>query len=94
MLAARWFAADAALRLQTDSSLFLLDGLDGLKQAFRRFAAGAVDLMLAVPVNPLFERGLYGHFVLLVPEFVHFASSLRIRPATAWVARGFVFRNP
>jgi len=67
----RLFAADVGLCSQAAVGLFFPGWLDGLQQALWRFAAGAVELVLAVPFNPLFEGGLCGHFVLLVPEFVH-----------------------
>jgi hypothetical protein len=45
--------------------------LDHFLQGGRSFAAGTVFLVFAMPLETLLERGFGGHFVLLVPEFVH-----------------------
>jgi hypothetical protein len=44
---------------------------DQFLQVGRGFAAGAVFLVLAVPLEALLKRGFGRHFVLLMPEFVH-----------------------
>lgn len=40
-------------------------------QAPGNFAAGAMNLVLAMPLESLFQRGLQRHLVPVVPEFVH-----------------------
>ena len=53
----------------------MLGCLREFEQAFGRFPAGTVFLVLLVPLDSLLQRWLERHFVLFVPELVHSANS-------------------